>query len=340
MQTGYLQKKLYQIRQIDETEYSEKAFDRERKLKIYENLMLEKCSQKVALEAISISKATLYRWRRRYKELGLAGLEDEDKRPSRLRKPAWGRKEERFVAKLRKRFPIWGKLKIKVLLERIYKLYLSVATVGRIIRRLVSKGIIKPVHFFMCCVKAKKERAFSSHAQRWRYGMKSNGPGQLVQVDHMTVKLPNGKQVKHFNAICPFTRISFGKAYCVATSALAKDFLNHIQAQFPFKITSIQVDGGSEFMGEFEAECEKEAIGLLVLPPRRPQYNGSVERVNGIFKHEFYQFYDGTLNLEQLNLAIKLFTKTYNQVRPHQALQLLTPLQNYQNLVASESHMY
>ena len=48
-------------------------------------------------------------------------------------------------------------------------------------------------------------------------------------------------------------------------------------AESPFRITSIQVDGGSEFMAEFEQEAQKLGITLYVLPPKRPQYNGGVE---------------------------------------------------------------
>ncbi|MEE9273671.1 MAG: hypothetical protein V3U57_10475, partial [Robiginitomaculum sp.] len=51
----------------------------------------------------------------------------------------------------------------------------------------------------------------------------------------------------------------------------------------PFTIKSIQVDGGSEFMAEFEQACEDVNIPLIVLPPSRPTYNGGVERGNRTF---------------------------------------------------------
>jgi hypothetical protein len=41
--------------------------------------------------------------------------------------------------------------------------------------------------------------------------------------------------------------------------------------------------GGSEFMKHFENECQKLGIELYVLPPKRPQYNGGVERANRTF---------------------------------------------------------
>ena len=42
----------------------------------------------------------------------------------------------------------------------------------------------------------------------------------------------------------------------------------------PFPIAFIQVDGGSEFMADFERRREALRIPLEVLPPRRPQWNG------------------------------------------------------------------
>ncbi len=42
----------------------------------------------------------------------------------------------------------------------------------------------------------------------------------------------------------------------------------------------IQVDGGSEFMGDFEDECAERKPPLKVLPPHSPELNGVVERTN------------------------------------------------------------
>ena len=40
-------------------------------------------------------------------------------------------------------------------------------------------------------------------------------------------------------------------------------------------------------MAEFENECEKLGIELLVLPPRKPKLNGGVERSNRTFREDF-----------------------------------------------------
>ena len=47
-----------------------------------------------------------------------------------------------------------------------------------------------------------------------------------------------------------------------------------VHEAMPLPIAFIQVDGGSEFMADFERRREALRIPLEVLPPRRPQWNG------------------------------------------------------------------
>ena len=119
---------------------------------------------------------------------------------------------------------------------------------------------------YMGRAKPKKARVFNYDAKRLPIGLKSKKPGDLIQIDHAPITA-SGYSVKHFDAICPTTRIAFGKAYSRATAACAQDFLEYIIKQFPFPITGIQVDGGSEFMAEFERGCALLDIPLWVLPP-------------------------------------------------------------------------
>jgi hypothetical protein len=48
--------------------------------------------------------------------------------------------------------------------------------------------------------------------------------------------------------------------------ATAKEFLTAVCDRCPYGIKTIQIAGGSEFMGEFEQECQARAIPLWVLP--------------------------------------------------------------------------
>ena len=66
---------------------------------------------------------------------------------------------------------------------------------------------------------------------------------------------------------------------------------------------------------------------LLVLPPRSPKLNGHVERANRTPTEEFYEITPCPLPLAELNRELQAWERTYNTVRPHQALGYLTPQQ-------------
>ena len=78
-------------------------------------------------------------------------------------------------------------------------------------------------------------------------------------------------------------------------------------------------------MAEFEAACQERAIALFVLPPRSPKLNGHVERTNGTARREFWELYDGELELPPLQQALRAWEEHDHHVRPHQALGYRTP---------------
>ena len=165
--------------------------------------------------------------------------------------------------------------------------------------------------------------------------MKAKRPGELIQIDHMTHTVDTGMVIKEFQAICPITKILVTQAYSSASSRNARDFLELVKQKIPFPIQSIQVDGGSEFMKEFEEACYEKNISLFVLPPRKPQYNGNVERSNWTTKYEFLYQYRGPSKIAILRIKLQEFTHMYNTFRPHQALQYKTPMQYWASLGVS-----
>ena len=93
----------------------------------------------------------------------------------------------------------------------------------------------------------------------------------------------------------------------------------------PFKVISVQVDGGSEFMKDFEQECAKNNIPLFVLPPKRPQWNGGVERGNRTFREEFYANNLLADSIGAIRYELDKAVNKYNTYRPHFNLKGLTP---------------
>jgi putative transposase len=342
MQIINLREKLYQSNTVDETKYSLIAWERLKKLNKIESLFNEGCSQEVALPAVDVSRSTYYRWKKSYEIFGLVGLDNDSRRPRKIRTSTWSKTIEERVYQLRKKHKIYGKYKLAVFYQKEYGESISVSMIGRIISRLLKKNRIKSVRF-ITAQKKYKPRHFNGHAQRKPYDMKASEPGELVQVDHMSPRVPTGRQIKHFKATCPITKYSADFVYETATSFNAARFLEYAQSRFPFKIKSIQVDGGSEFMGDFEHYCKTHNIQLYVLPPRSPELNGCVERSNSTIKREFYSQYEGSSNLDQVQAALEKWAHFYHALRPHQALQYLTPLEYYTLYTQKEalkSHMY
>ncbi len=85
-------------------------------------------------------------------------------------------------------------------------------------------------------------------------------------------------------------------------------------------------------MGAFEERCKERSIKLFVLPPRRPQYNGTVERGHSTVKYEFYYQYCGPNNLGKIRDKLEEYTHFYNVFRPHQRLNYQTPMSYYNQL--------
>ena len=71
------------------------------------------------------------------------------------------------------------------------------------------------------------------------------------------------------------------EVYSVATARTASHFLAALKERSPFPIRAVQVDGGSEFMGEFEIACRGSDLQLFVLPPRSPKLNGHASGLRG-----------------------------------------------------------
>src|SRR5262245_38750169 len=112
MQQKMLHEKFRYVRGIDETEYSKMVYERQEKLKMYVKLRSEGCTEATALEAIQTKRSTYYRWKKSYGLLGLAGLENESKRPHAFRKTKLGGHIKQKIYHLRIKYKLWGKEKI------------------------------------------------------------------------------------------------------------------------------------------------------------------------------------------------------------------------------------
>jgi transposase InsO family protein len=237
---------------------------------------------------------------------------------------------------------MWGRAKLGPLL-RAEGFTVSDATVGRIIKHLVDRGAVQSVPDLR---KRPTKRRWSQKrrfASRLPKDLKAKETGDLIQLDTVFINLTPTKPIKHFTAYDPAAKWTVGQAFNRATAHSAALFLDKVIRDMPVPPRAIQVDGGSEFMAQFEEACEAKGIRLYVLPPKSPKLNGAVERCNGAWRYEFYETYDLPDSIETLNPIIDSYQHLYNHHRPHGALAGLTPKQYLEKTQAkgtSPSHMY
>lgn len=277
-----------------------------------------------------ISPDTFYKWKRRYRPEDLRTLEEHSRKPRQVRQPTWTTETVQAVLELREEYPRWGKEKLAKLLSR-HGSEVSVSMVGRILKRLKERGILKePIHNHISARKRLQKRPYAIRKPK-EYEAKV--PGDIVQVDTMDVRPLPGVIIKHFSARDIVSKWDVVEVSRQATASSAARFITAILTRMPFKVKAIQVDGGSEFQSIFEETCQRLGIRLFVLPPRSPKLNGHVERANRTHAEEFYEVTDADFNIHSLNPALHDWEQIYNTVRPHQSLEYLTPneflLQNY-----------
>lgn len=303
-----------------------------RSVEAWQKLKSEGVCDRVCQQFTGISRATYYRYRHALKGMS-KGLFPPSKCRKNLNTRHWGEAEKQLVLEVRRKNPTYGKEKISIILARDRGRKISISTVGRILKFLFEKGTIRKS---LSAPHSKKKRNFrKKHAIAWTYkDYDKMKIGERVQIDHMTVT-KNGRTYKHFQAWDRRSKFIHAQVYPFANAISARRFLLEFIEKSPFEIRSIQVDGGSGFMADFEEACREAGLPLIVLPPKRPTCNGGVERGNRIFKEEFY--YRSDLLAKTMPKMREELTKAlarYNSYRPHKNLDGLTPMGYLENMIS------
>ncbi|MBR9683050.1 transposase [Candidatus Woesearchaeota archaeon] len=262
-----------------------------------------------------LGRATLHRWIKRFKHYGITGLNEKSRRPKNTRKPETSWLAVMRIVQLRKMYPAWSKYKIKALLEK-ENIQLSASTVGRIIKRknLINKKVSR-----------KRRKASLSPKARFPHGLRISEPGDMVQMDVKHIMLPGGKKLYQFTAIDVLTKQRALRVYPSESSKNGSLFLKECLACFPFPVKAIQTDNGSSFLKEFDKLCQELPIPHYFTYPRNPKQNSYVEISHEADKKEFYQQGNACSLLPVMQRKIKEWEDIWNNVRPHQALDYLTP---------------
>ena len=264
---------------------------------------------------LGLERKTVRRWLKRFQTRGLLGLNSESRRPRRFRHPTTPWQVVQGVVDLRNQYPAWSKYKIMTMLAQ-KGMSISASTVGRILKR---KGLIDKK------VTRRRRKAALHPKARFPHGLKISRPGDLIQVDTKYIMLVGGRKLYQFTAIDVLSKIRVLDVYASQSSRNGARFLEQCIACLPFPIGAVQSDNGSPFLKEFERVCTVKCIPHYFIYPRNPKQNSYVEISHGADEREFYQQGNTCSDIERMRVKLKNWMHIWNEVRPHQALNYLTP---------------
>jgi len=161
-------------------------------------------------------------------------------------------------------------------------------------------------------------------------------PGQSDQtwsLDFMSDSLSDGRTFRTLNVIDDFNREALWIE--VDTSLPAERVVQVLDRLLDWRTVprTIRMDNGPELISRRLKKWAKEQqIELLHIQPGKPAQNAYIERFNRTFREDVLDAYLFD-NLQEVREVTEHWLEVYNTVRPHEALQGLSPYQfKHQNV--------
>lgn len=268
-----------------------------------------------------ISRDTFYRWRSRYREEGLAGLEPRSSRPIESPKRTAADVESAVIA-LRKELDESGLDAGAATIQwhlgrRGSRSVPSVATIWRI---LVRRGFVVP---------EPRKRPTSS----WRR-FEAVAPNELWQTDATKWVIAVG-QVEILSFLDDHSRLITGcRAVTVATTE--NTWNTFCGAVSTWGLPSGQLsDNGLNFSGRlrgfevaFEINLRAAGVRPITSRPFHPQTCGKIERFHQTLK-KWLRKQPLASDLAELQAQLDVFIAIYNRERPHRGIGRATPFERW-----------
>ncbi len=265
---------------------------------------------------VGVNRITLYNWKKRFEELGPAGLAEQPRRGSGSTKAP--ELTKRTVLMLKQAHPEWGCQRISDVLYRGPGLPASANTVARILREA---GYVL------------EESPTSPHPDKVRSFERAR-PSQLWQTDLFTFILKRQNRRVYLVAFMDdHSRYIVGyglHASCSAALVIETFRAGVASVGAPEEVLT---DNGPQYVtwrgtSRFAAELQRRGIKHIVATPRRPQTLGKVERFWGTLWRECL---DAAvfIDLADAQARVGHFIDYYNFQRPHQGLDGLTPADRF-----------
>lgn len=268
-----------------------------------------------------ISCKTGYKWFKRFKEDGYAGLRDHSKRP--LSHP-YSLTEEAIcdLIAFKLAHPSFGPKKILVLYSRVHgESTISLSSVNRVLSRA---GLVK----------RRQRRRYPSG--RLTSAVSVKAPNDLWTIDFKGWWMSKDNQrIEPFTVRDAFTRYVLGSEDLLntGTEAVKQAFIKLFN-KYGLPIT-IQSDNGSPFAARSNVQGISSlsawliSLGILIhhSRPGAPQDNGGHERMHRDLKESVQVRYK--INAKHYQAELDLWREEFNEVRPHEAIEMKTPAQLY-----------
>lgn len=266
-------------------------------------------------ELVNLSKFTLYTWKKRFEELGPAGLMDQPRVRTGSKLPELTR---RSILMLKQAHPDFGCQRISDLLLRGPGLPAGPGAVARVLQEA---GYVSA------------EQPTKPHPDHVRSFERAR-PNQLWQTDLFTFMLKRQNRRVYLVAFMD-DHSRFIVSYGLHASQSAALVLEVFRAGVTSCGTPEEVltDNGTQYVtwrgkSAFARELEKRGIRHVVASPHRPQTLGKIERFWGSLWRECLEA-AVFIDLPDAQQRIGHFIDHYNFRRPHQALEGLVPADRF-----------
>ena len=283
----------------------------------------EKHGLGTTIEAFSVRRRTLFYWKRRFDQGGRKpeALNDKKRAPYTRRKRIWPEEVLSEIKRQRWEHPNLGKDKLYPVLHRFCEgknlPCPKPKTIGRLIKdlgglrlypqKISHFGRIKPITRKKVLRKPKDLRAMY--------------PGHVAAFDTIEKVIYGSRRyIITFEDI--YTRFGFAWSTTSHASLAAKEFFDLCLKIFPFPITFVLTDNGSEFAKHFAEELKNLHLTHYHTYPKTPKMNAHCERFNRTIQDEFIDYHIGEL-LDPVMFNRKLidWLVWYNTERVHYAFQ-------------------
>src|SRR3989338_3474246 len=276
----------------------------------------------------NVTRKTIHKWLKRFKDVGLKGLEENSCAPIHVRKRQISIEQRVRIKSLRNKYPKYGKMKLTYLYFKQYQEEIS----SWKIQKIIEEGNLYPDKPAAQRARRRQIQAKSHQKQRIQKLIKENKVNYLWHIDTVILTLSEGGYRYLLNAIDEVSKMAYARLYTTHSSRNARDFLERLIYLTDKKVININSDNGSEFKMEFEEACRHLNIPQWYSRPHTPKDNAVLERFNRTIQEEFVQMSEVDIfYVDEFNQALTDWLIEYNFHRPHQTLDYFTPLEYLDN---------